>query len=142
MLYCDLESRVTNSLALIRNVGPRWLTRAPIRALWSDNKHPGVGHSGSKPVGVRRSKFKMGPNKIWIKRLLSLGGNKIVYILKMGGFWNEAQQDLNKMVDMVKFRGGKKIVQMPKMGAKPRRIPTDSQRGSALPGNKQRQTDQ
>ena len=28
------------------------------------------GHSGSKSVGVRRSKFKMGPNKIWIKRYI------------------------------------------------------------------------
>ena len=27
----------------------------------------GGGHSGSKSVGVHRSKFKMGPNKIWIK---------------------------------------------------------------------------
>ena len=33
---------------------------------------------------------------------------KIVYILKMGGFWNETQQDLNKMVDMVKLGGGQK----------------------------------
>ena len=46
-----------------------------------------------------------------------------------GGFWNETQQDLNKMVDMVKFGGGG-CVQMRKWRAKPRRIPTDSQRGA------------
>ena len=28
---------------------------------------------------------------------------KIVYMLKMGGFRNGTQQELNKMVDMVKF---------------------------------------
>ena len=27
--------------------------------------------------------------------LLNLGGKKIIYILKMEGFWNETQQDLN-----------------------------------------------
>ena len=35
--------------------------------------------------------------------LLNFGSKKIVYMLKMGGFWNETQQDLNKIVDMVKF---------------------------------------
>ena len=37
-----------------------------------------------------------------------------------GGFRNGTQQDLNKMVDMVKLRGGggKKIVQLSKMGGK------------------------
>ena len=38
-------------------------------------------------------------------------------MLKMGGFRNGTQQDLNEMVDMVKF-GGKKVVQMLKMGGK------------------------
>ena len=51
--------------------------------------------------------------------LLNLGGNKIVYILKMGGgggFWNETQQDLNKMVDMVKFWGAKRSSRCLKWG--------------------------
>ena len=37
----------------------------------------GVGHSWSKSVGVRRSKFKTGPNKIWIKwKIWSIWGAK------------------------------------------------------------------
>ena len=51
----------------------------------------------------------------------------------MGGFWNETQQDLNKMVDRVKFWGAKRSSRCWKWVAKPRRIPTDSQRGSAPP---------
>ena len=39
-----------------------------------------------------------------------------------------------KMVDMVKFWGAKRSSRCRKWGAKPRRIPTDSQRGSAPPG--------
>ena len=68
------------------------------------------GSLRSKTVVVRRSKFKMGPNKIWIKWLIwsILGGKKIVYMLKMRGVRNETQQDLNKMVDKVKFGGGAK----------------------------------
>ena len=66
--------------------------------------------------------------------LLNFGGNKIVYILKMGGFWNETQQDLNKMVDMVKFWGAKRLSRCRKWGAKPRRIPTDSQKRECPPG--------
>ena len=53
-------------------------------------------------------------------------------MLKMGGF--EIQQDLHKMVDMVKFWGAKRSSRCRIWGAKPRRIPTDSQRGSAPPG--------
>ena len=37
------------------------------------------------------------------------------------------------MVDMVKFLGAKRSSRCRKWGAKPRRIPTDSQRGSAPP---------
>ena len=65
--------------------------------------------------------------------LVNFGGKKIVYMLKIGGFRNGTQQDLNKMVDMVKFWGAKRSSRCRKWGAKPRRIPTDSQRGSAPP---------
>ena len=66
--------------------------------------------------------LKMGPNKIWIKWLIwsILGGKKIVYMLKIGGgggVRNGTEQDMNKMVDTVKF-GCKKIIQMLKMGDK------------------------
>ena len=36
-----------------------------------------------------------------------LGGKKIICMLKMGGFRNGTQQELNKMVDMVQFGGQK-----------------------------------
>ena len=65
--------------------------------------------------------------------LVNFGGKKIVYLLKIGGFRNGTQQYLNKMVDMVKFWGAKRSSRCRKCGAKPRRIPTDSQRGSASP---------
>ena len=65
--------------------------------------------------------------------LVNFWGKKIVYLLKIGGFRNGTQQDLNKMVDMVKFWGAKRSSRCRKWGAKPRRIPTDSQRGSAPP---------
>ena len=38
--------------------------------------------------------------------LFNLGGKKIVYMLKMGGFRNGTQQDLNEIVNMVKLGGG------------------------------------
>ena len=71
--------------------------------------------------------------------LVNFWGKKIVYMLKIGGFGNGTQQDLNKMVDMVKFWGAKRSSRCRKWGAKPRRIPTDSQRGSAPPSRLQPQ---
>ena len=50
-----------------------------------------------------------------------------------GGLRNGNQKDLNKMVDKVKIWGAKRSSRCRKWGAKPQRIPTDSQRGSAPP---------
>ena len=44
-----------------------WLSAAHTRG-WGGGGGGGGGHSGSKSVGVRRLKFKMGPNKILIKQ--------------------------------------------------------------------------
>ena len=41
-----------------------------------------------------------------MRDLVNFGGKKIVCMLKMGGFLNIAQQDLNKIVDMAKLLGG------------------------------------
>ena len=73
-------------------------------------------------------------NKIWIKwKIYSIwGAKRSSTYWKWEAYWNETQQDLNKMVDMVKFWGAKRSSRCRKWWAKPRRIPTDSQRGSAI----------
>ena len=44
---------------------PPWSQKVNVMVM--NGRPRGWGHSGSKSVGVRRSKFKTGPNKIWIK---------------------------------------------------------------------------
>ena len=84
-------------------------------------------HSGSKVQnGTQQDLNKM-------IDLVNLGGKKSVYMLKMGGFEMEPNKIWIKMVYMVKFWGAKRSSRCRKWGAKPRRIPTDSQRGSAPP---------
>ena len=65
--------------------------------------------------------------------LVNFGGKKIVYMLKMGDYEMGTQQDRNKMVDKVKFWGAKRSSTYRKGGAKPRRIPADSQRARSAP---------
>ena len=57
-----------------------------------------------------------------------LGGDRLN--AENGGLWNGTQQDLNKMVDKVKFWGAKRSSRCRKWGAKSRHIPTDSQMAS------------
>ena len=86
----------------------------------------GEGGGVSKSVGVRHSKFKLDPTRSeYNDRFAQFGGQKDRLHTENGG------QDLNKMVDMVKFWGAKRSSRC--RGAKPRRIPTDSQRGSPPP---------
>ena len=68
----------------------------------------------------------------WNYRFGQFWGQKDRLHAENGGFRNGTQQDLNKMVDMVKFWGAKRSSRCRKWGAKPRPIPTDSQRGSAI----------
>ena len=64
---------------------------------------------------------------------VTFGGQKDCLHAENGGLRNGIQQDLNKMIDMDKFWGAKRSSRCRKWGAKPWRIPTDSQRGSAPP---------
>ena len=66
----------------------------------------------------------------WNYRFRQFRGQKDRLHAENVGFRNGTQQDLNKMVDMVKFWGVKRSSRCRKWGAKPRRIPTDSQRVS------------
>ena len=72
---------------------------------------------GSLRVKISRgAKFKMGPNKIWMK----------LWNFKLGQFCGAKRSSTY-------WKWGKKISSRCwKWGAKPRRIPTDSQRGSIL----------
>ena len=66
-------------------------------------------------------------------RVGRFGGQKDCLHAENVGLRNGTQQDLNKIVDMVKFWGAKISSRCRKWGAKPRHMPTDSQRGSAPP---------
>ena len=82
-----------------------------------------VKNSRGAPLGVQ--------NRNKMIDLDNFGGQKDRLHAENGGLRNETQQDLNKMVDKVKFWGAKRSSRCRKWRAKLRRIPTDSQRGSA-----------